>query len=169
MNKLRRCWNFFFGFNGRISRLHFAIFLPFLVITFMAINFLFFIFSKAITPLSIQRSSTSEIILVIAILIIAVVFYLLLKYSHIARRVHDYNKDFWGSKLSSTIVVFEVIATIVSLNGKSEFALLSVYLMGIIGLICLISLAFIKGTEGENNFGPKPVPFWKKNNSTQQQ
>ena len=168
MNKLTFCWNFVFGFKGRVSRLHFAMFLPFLIIAFIAMNFLFFIFSKAITPLSIQRSSTSEIILVIAILIAATVFYLLLKYSHIARRVHDYNKDVWGSGLSSTIIVCDVIGIIVSLNGKSEFALLSVYLMGIIGLICLISLAFIKGTEGENNFGPKPIPFWKKSNSTQQ-
>ncbi|WP_373099024.1 MULTISPECIES: DUF805 domain-containing protein [Pasteurellaceae] len=176
MNKLKAIWNFLFGFKGRIGRLHFAIFLPFLVISFMIFNMLAFVSSKVLALSSIKQTNTYEIIQAIAILLISFVFYILLKYSHIVRRVHDYNKSIGSSVLGSTIIICEILVTFLSLlssfiltSHSLEDIYIAITLLGFIGLICLISLIFIKGTKGENQFGKEPIPFWKKQNSASQQ
>ncbi|TGZ98602.1 DUF805 domain-containing protein [Rodentibacter pneumotropicus] len=164
MNKLKKTWNFLFGFKGRIGRLHFAIFLPFFIISLFVFNTLAYVFLKGLnSPSTIKNSSVYEIIFFAAIVLVLVVLVTIFKYSHIVRRIHDYDKSFGNSGLGIIIALVEIIGTFISLSGKGEYT----FFLGFISIICLISLVFIKGTKGANQFGAKPIPFWKKRNITQ--
>ncbi|OOF49903.1 hypothetical protein BKK52_02570 [Rodentibacter trehalosifermentans] len=162
MSKLKKIWNFLFGFKGRIGRLHFAIFLPFLLIVSMVC------FTLILTCLDIIRAPLVEVIykiIAIGIMLILFFFQIIFKYSHIARRIHDYDKCLGNSGLGITIILIEIIAILLSFVGMGEY----IRLLAIIGIICFIALALIKGTKGENQFGSEPIPFWKKHNITQKQ
>ncbi|MBF0750735.1 MULTISPECIES: DUF805 domain-containing protein [unclassified Pasteurella] len=165
MNKLKKTWNFLFGFKGRIGRLHFAIFLLFFIISLFVFNTLAYVFLQGLnSPSTIKNFSVYEIIFFAAIVLVLVVLVTIFKYSHIVRRIHDYDKSFGNSGLGITIALLEIIVVFLSF-ARSEYTLL----LGFISLICLTSLVFIKGTKGENQFGAEPIPFWKKHNITQKQ
>ena len=165
MNKLKKIWNFLFGFKGRIGRLHFAIFLPFFLISIFIFNVLAYPFVRAFSSPSIVRnSSIYELILGAAILLILMALVTVFKYSHIARRTHDYGKSLGNSGIGTIIILLEIIGTLLVFSGKGEFVMLLLVLLSIIAPIFLIALVFIKGTEGPNQFGEEPIPFWKKRN-----
>ncbi|OOF52646.1 DUF805 domain-containing protein [Rodentibacter trehalosifermentans] len=158
MNKLKKTCNFLFGFSGRIGRLHFAISLLFLIISVVVFNILPQVFLMMLGYASIiQNSSAYEIIFVAVTVLVLTVLSIIFKYSHIARRIHDYDKSFGNSGLGITIALLDIIVMFLSFS-RSEYTLL----LGFVSIICLVSLVFIKGTKGENQFGAEPISFWKK-------
>ena len=165
MNILKRIWNFFFGFSGRIGRLHFAISWLFIfVIGLFITGFTNFAILPAMR--GVKRGDYSVILIILSLLII----HSCLKYSHIARRTHDFGKYFWDSNLASTIALCEIIYIVLSIFARNtDVGYILMFISAIIGGICFISLIFVKGTQGKNHFGEEPIPFWKKQSVTQQQ
>lgn len=145
--------NFIFGFNGRTSRTYFALLLP----LFIALQLLMVVLSVMISQ-SFQNSNLTELFVILLIFPI----YFWLKYAYVTKRVHDFNKKISDSKLAYVMLMVD-IALAIAVILFQNFGLALPCL--IISLICLISLAFKKGDEGENNFGKPQVPFWKKTNS----
>ncbi|MCK3654599.1 hypothetical protein A4G19_02080 [Pasteurellaceae bacterium Macca] len=121
--------------------------------------------------------------LMIVTLVLSWIFIITFRYSHLIRRVHDFNYKITNSALFYTILLSDLVYLFIGIpelysfsdsitpiyNGTSLIGVKTAssqpylfFLCGFISSICLIRLAFIKGTDGENDFGAKPVPFWKK-------
>lgn len=196
-----------FSFTGRVGRVHFAIYLLFFFLGC-------FIFNAAIISISglmfgsvtLFQIIKSEPILFI-FLLLSLIIYLIIKYSHIIRRIQDLNKSKNESKIYKTLILIDVISFILIsvhfyIQPKINYELISKYLQLLqsnrelsnqiysissneinkslslmdnlaivnicymiilfISIICILVLSSLKGTDGENKFGPKPAPFWKK-------
>ncbi|MCK3654597.1 hypothetical protein A4G19_02070 [Pasteurellaceae bacterium Macca] len=163
MNKIKGVLAFFLGFKGRIGRLHYAIFLPFLFALMILSGSLWFMVGVSIAKVKYIGGYEFELLFVILGAILGSILTIMFKYSHLTRRVHDFNYKVTNSILFNTILIIEIIATVLPLLGVNmkDGAFMLFILGGIIALICLISLAFIKGTDGENNFGVRSIPFWE--------
>lgn len=168
MNTIKNIFRFFFGFKGRIGRLHYSVFL----LSFTAMYF-FFPFSltrpirmssyNLIHSLSSPVVYTPDIIssaIAFSLILIITTIFLLIKYSHITRRIHDYNKKVSNSSLYSIILLLDIISLPIMLIISPIYIIVFS-----ISIICMISLAFIKGDDEENNFGKPQILFWKKTNS----
>ncbi|MGR6981382.1 DUF805 domain-containing protein [Testudinibacter sp. P27/CKL/0425] len=90
--------------------------------------------------------------------VISMIIYLPILYSHLVRRAHDLDLKWNESSILVSIGVLQFINLIVII--KSPY---SSPIVGVIMLALMIFLAFPKGTEGENQFGNAPIPFWKRN------
>lgn len=153
MNLIKRFFGFFFGFNGRIGRLHFAIFLPFLLVIY--------VFIVGFLSILAPSYNASDRLAFIGIVLAIVAIFYVLKYSHLTRRVHDLNKKAMDSSLFTAIFWVDIISTIFTLMNSHILRLLSLPL-ALISILCIIILAFKKGDQEENNFGKPQIPFWKK-------
>lgn len=153
MDIIKNIFSFFFGFKGRISRLHYAVFLPLFLILSVIGN----TFSLTISKMTKQEFDFQFLIWATYIGVFALI--MLFKYSHITRRTHDFNKSFWDGGIALTIITLEIVMVIMSFKGAD---LGIYYICGAVSLVFLIILGLVKGTDGENDYGKKPVPFWKK-------
>lgn len=122
-----------FSFTGRVGRVHFAIYLLFFFLGC-------FIFNAAIISISGLMSGSvtlfqiikSEPILFI-FLLLNLIIYLIIKYSHIIRRIQDLNKSKNESKIYKTILLIDVISFILIsvhfyIQPKINYELISKYL-----------------------------------------
>lgn len=170
MNTIKKIFSFFLGFKGRIGRLHYFIFLIlYTLISLFVINFSITILKHTI-PNILQRSNAIEILFTLLIIISIQILIFRIKYSHIIRRIHDYNKQdsesslFLAICLSDFIFVFIYIIETFSYYSMKELYYLATLVLSLISIISMFILVFIKGDQGNNKFGPKPILFWKKDN-----
>ncbi|QHB17367.1 DUF805 domain-containing protein [Mannheimia pernigra] len=161
MNSLKNFFGFFFGFKGRIGRLHYALFL-----LVLAVNYLFA--SMILELMNIGRvlynnpttRYTEYLVYLSAIFALLIV----LKYSLIIRRIHDFNEKATGNKLFQAILWTDILS-LFNLSITYEMKHFVNLAMTVISISCLIILAFKKGDIKENDFGKPQIPFWKKTNS----
>lgn len=170
MNTLKTIWDFLFGFEGRIGRVHF--------ITFLVISS---IISYSLTSINVSLPISEAIKQVSIMSIPEKIWYSLLEglsywmfFSHLARRVHDFGKSLTQVKFILFAFITQWLLTLVNRfylmpllryeTPEGQEALLG--LLGLIpmvmmffALICLLVVAFKKGTQGENSFGPEPILF----------
>lgn len=162
MNSIKSFFSFFFGFKERIGRLHYAIFLPvFAVIYLFIAGFLALIGPKLNYHITNGTFGSEEDFLGLAIIFAVVALVFVFKYSHIVRRIHDLNKNAKDTNLFQTVLWIDILSPF-TLLINSDIKLLINLAMTVISISCLITLAFKKGNEGENDFGKPQVPFWKK-------
>lgn len=163
MNSLKNFFGFFFGFKGRVGRLHYAVFLPIFAVIYLFIaGFLALIGPKLNYHITNGTFGSAEDFLGLAIIFAVVALVLVFKYSHIVRRIHDLNKKATNTNLFQTILWIDILSPF-TLLITSDIKLLVNLVMTVLSISCLITLAFKKGNEGENDFGKPQVPFWKKN------
>lgn len=201
-----------FGFEGRVGRESFSVFLLFFFAGCIVFNSAILMLSGMIGQLTILDIIQQEPIFYTTLLI-SLVIYLIIKYSYLNRRVHDFNKRATESKLYNFIILLDIACLLLviyylDMQSKINYELIDHYyslmlsktqsnmkqaeylfmssnelrdsisllsnsgtvsIIYIIGLIfsscCVISLSFIKGNDGENNFCKPQIPFWKKTNS----
>lgn len=147
MKVIRNIFSFFFGFRGRIGRLHYFIFL----ILYMPISLIFIGLPNPISNIPLSLILLSLLLLL-----------LITRYSHTIRRVHDYNKNAFDSGLFMATFFSDFIALYNTIMKGGELGYLITLILLAISVISMIILIFIKGDQEENKFGPKPVSFWKK-------
>ncbi|QLD33561.1 DUF805 domain-containing protein [Mannheimia varigena] len=165
MNSIKSIFGFFFGFKGRIVRLHYGLFLPiFAVIYLFIVGFLALIVPKINYHIMQGTFGLAEDFLFLAVIFAVVALILVFKYSHIVRRIHDLNKKATDTNLFNTVLWIDILSPF-TLLITSDIKLLVNLVMTVLSISCLITLAFKKGNEGENDFGKPQVPFWKKTNS----
>lgn len=165
MNSLRNFLGFFFGFNGRIGRLHYGLFLSVFTIIYLFITGFITLINQNISNRTMRGTfGSAEDFLFLAVTFAVVALILVFKYSHIVRRIHDLNKKATDTNLFQTILWIDILSPF-TLLITSDIKLLVNLVMTVLSISCLITLAFKKGNEGENDFGKPQVPFWKKTNS----
>ncbi|MEG9498832.1 DUF805 domain-containing protein [Mannheimia indoligenes] len=162
MNSIKSFFGFFFGFKGRIGRLHYGLFLPVFTIIYLFITGFLTLINQKISN-STMRSSAEDF-LGLAVIFAIVALVLVFKYSHIVRRIHDLNKKATDTNLFNTVLWIDILSPF-TLLITSDIKLLVNLVMTVLSISCLITLAFKKGNEGENDFGKPQIPFWKKTNS----
>ncbi|MBN6711383.1 DUF805 domain-containing protein [Haemophilus haemoglobinophilus] len=169
MKVLKQIWDFLFSFKGRICRTYYAMFLPVMLVIQLVITgfFLAIEFSiknlrkngyipRHILPdlLPLDLNLTTQIL----IILLVVILYLWIKYAYVTKRAHDFNK----SLLESKLIIIPLVLDIWLITDLFFFKHMPIVLLLICSTICLLSLAFIKSTEGDNNFGSPQIPFWKR-------
>lgn len=200
-----------FGFEGRIGRASFSVFLLFFFAGCIVFNSAILMLSGMIGQLTLLDIIQQEPIFY-TVLLISLLIYFIIKYSYLNRRVHDFNKRATESKLYNSIVLLDMASLLLiiyylDMQSKINYELIDHYyslmlsrtqsnmkqaeylfmssnelrdslslltnsgtvsIIYIIGLalssFCVVSLSFIKGNEGENDFGKPQLPFWKKTN-----
>lgn len=164
MNSLKNFFGFFFGFKGRIGRLHFAIFLLLMI----PLNFIIATIMPTVLDIIFHAIRTNQLgyaLLSILFGVGLITLWLGLKYSHLVRRANDYNVSGFKSGLVITIFILDLTSFyflfIQNWFTKELFSLT----LNISQLVCLSYMLFSKGSIGENDFGKPQVPFWKKTNS----
>ncbi|KMK51206.1 hypothetical protein RO21_07620 [[Actinobacillus] muris] len=164
MNTIKNIFRFFFGFKGRIGRLHYA--LSLLVLTVISLIMVGFptVISQNISYSIMRGTFASAEVVFLTVVFALVALLLILKYSHIVRRVHDLNKKATASNLFQTILWIDIIS-LFTLFITSDIKILVNLAMTVIHIGCIIALAVKKGNEGKNDFGKPQIPFWKKTNS----
>lgn len=201
-----------FGFEGRVGRASFSVFLLFFLAGCIVFNSVILMLSGMIGKLTLLDIIQEEPVFYITLLI-SLVIYLIIKYSYLNRRIHDFNKKPTESKLYNIIILLDIASLLLvvyylDMQSKINYELIEHYyslmlsktqsnmkqaeylfmssnelrdsisllsnsgtvsMIYIIGLLlsscCVFLLSFIKGNEGENDFGKPQVPFWKKTNS----
>ncbi|MEG9476134.1 DUF805 domain-containing protein [Mannheimia indoligenes] len=201
-----------FGFQGRVGRASFTLFLLFFFIGSIAFNLAILLLVGMRGEFALLDIIQEEPVFYTSLLI-ALVIYLIIKYSYLTRRVHDFNKKPTESKLYNTILLLDITSFLLiiyylNMQSKINYDLIEQYhslmfsriqsdmeqaeylfmssnelrdslslltnsggviiiYMLILGLsyCCVVSLSFLKGNDGENDFGKPQVPFWKKTNS----
>lgn len=149
MNTIKKIFNFILGFDGRVTRLHYFIFLLFFfVLDFIVVGIIGMIFNSGIRISTVSDTNIAIII-----------FLLWIKYSHIVRRFHDFNTPAGHSYLFLFIFLSDVIAFLL-IRGPVVIQAI-ILLLHIIAIGCMIALVFFKGTEGRNDFGEQPFSCWK--------
>ncbi|MDG6894830.1 DUF805 domain-containing protein [Volucribacter amazonae] len=148
---LKKVFWFLFGFKGRISRLHFTLFLPFLSILFLLLaSFFTFMIKK-----SHNINSFSDLMISLLLVLFIAGIYLLIKYSHIVRRIHDFDKKANESLLFIIIFLCDVISFFFPFLDQNGFVVILRPILAILSIICIISLCFIKGSKSTNSFDDK--------------
>lgn len=162
MNTIKNVFQFFFGFKGRIGRLHYALFLPIFTVSYLFVVGFLIVVSQNISY-SIMRGTfgSAKDLGSLTILFASAALFLILKYSHIVRRIHDLNKEATASDLFQTILCIDILS-LFTLLGTSDIIILVNLAITVIHIGCIIALAVKKGNEGENDFGNPQIPFWKK-------
>ncbi|MEE6076827.1 DUF805 domain-containing protein [Avibacterium paragallinarum] len=153
-----------FGFEGRINRLRYLISLPIIIIGQIALTILWIVIAdirllhaKNHSSINWELLQGSDIFF-LCLIVIAIVVFLIFKYSHISRRIHDFDKHIPDSRAGKVVMTFDITFIMVMFFPRLVGML---YLEILLELIILISLAFFKGSDGDNEFGPKPKPFGK--------
>lgn len=165
MNSIKSIFGFFFGFKGRIGRLHYGLFLPVFTIIYLFITGFITLINQNISNRTMRGTfGSTEDFLFLAVTFAVVALILVFKYSHIVRRIYDLNKKATDTNLFQTILWIDILSPF-TLLITSDIKLLVNLVMTVLSISCLITLAFKKGNEGENDFGKPQIPFWKKTNS----
>ncbi|MFZ7270965.1 DUF805 domain-containing protein [Avibacterium avium] len=152
-----------FGFEGRINRLRYLIALPIIIIGQIVLVALAWVIAMirlnhVRNPSSINWGIQGSEVFLLCLIVIAIVIFLIFKYSHISRRTQDFDKSILDSSLGFWVVCFDsgiIVAILIpGLIGAIIFS-------NILEIIILIRLAFLEGTDGDNKFGSKPKSFGK--------
>lgn len=139
MNTPKNFFSFFFGFKGKISQKHYTIFLiVFILFSIVWLPIISFIGEFALLATNI---GSADAIPLWFFAISALLLWIVLKFSHVVRRVHDLNMKATSSMLFQAILWVEVIYGILPFTGMSDLYIVN-YIPWI-GLICMIGLAFI--------------------------
>lgn len=171
MKTLKQIWNFLFSFKGRTCRTYYAMFLPVMFVIQFVITVFFLAIGFSVENLrkngSIPRYMFPDLLPLdlnlttqILIILLVIILCLWIKYAYVTKRAHDFNKSLLESKLISIPLLLDIWLIISLFFFNKMTTALPVPIL-ICSVICLLSLAFIKSTEGDNNFGSPQLPFWK--------
>ncbi|STO55604.1 Predicted membrane protein [Canicola haemoglobinophilus] len=166
MNTLKTIWNFFFGFKGRINQYYYLILILFTIplpyiIHVLSITWDYVFYNTWTVSISPSDWLLNIVITTIMLFmfLIAPIFWILFKYSLLVRRSHDFNGEAKSTPHIMLIAFTDILTILPLFIAKLPFNLhISAWL---ISSVLAISLAFIKGDEGDNNFGSPQLPFWK--------
>lgn len=172
MKVLKQIWDFLFSFKGRTCRTYYAMFLPVILVIQLVITGFFVAIGFSIENSrkngSIPGHMPPDLLLLdlnlttqILIILLVIILYLWIKYAYVTKRAHDFNKSLLESKLISIPLLLDIWLIISLFFFQNMATALPVPIL-ICSVICLLSLAFIKSTEGDNNFGSPQIPFWKR-------
>lgn len=151
-------FNNVFSFQGRLNRISFVSSSIILLISTIMLFFL----------LTIILWEKNQAISFICYVFVAFNFYRF-KLSLMVRRAQDFGRKGQDSYLVSVSVAADSIVFFISLivllfkGYHMDYLIYTIYIFAIIiSILCLISLAIIKGNDGENNFGKQQIQFFKK-------
>jgi uncharacterized membrane protein YhaH (DUF805 family) len=152
-----------FSFRGRVNRVRYWRFI-------LLIIFLELIIAAIVAALEQLRVNTSDNSIVIAIETIVLIalsgpFFLIAlvgNFAMTAKRLHDRNKSGWWQVVTYVVSVF--LVTVANLHDQQQIGSQVFLLAAIVGLLgylvtmwILVEVAFIRGTRGDNRFGPDPL------------
>lgn len=161
MNSIKNFFGFFFGFKGRIGRLHYTFFLLVLAVIYLFASMILELMNIGRVLYNNPTTRYTEYLVYLSAIFTLLI---VLKYSLIIRRIHDFNEKATGNKLFQAILWIDILS-LFSLLITSEIKYFINLAMTVVSISCLIMLAFTKGDIEENYFGKPQVPFWKKTNS----
>ena len=162
MNSLKQYFKFHFSFRGRLNRkAYILIILKELLLIFL------FAFALGVGIPALEHIEINKSIITLVIIILASAFFPVIisvsvsQLTCIVKRLHDLNlSGYWLLLVGSLSFVGNVILELIELSVISlpfviemVVALLSL----IIGLGSIICLLFIRGTKGDNKYGPDPL------------
>ena len=162
MNSLKQYFKFHFSFRGRLNRkAYILIILKELLLIFL------FAFALGVGIPALEHIEINKSIITLVIIILASAFFPVIisvsvsQLTCIVKRLHDLNlSGYWLLLVGSLSFVGNVILELIELSVISlpfviemVVALLSL----IIGLGSIIYLLFIRGTKGDNKYGPDPL------------
>lgn len=174
MGTIEKILKSIFGFKGRINRMRYLVALP-IIITGEIVKFsLAMIFISVVSDYYNGYNHIFMNSIMGYPLSVCIIIFFVFKYSHISRRIQDFNKSIsesWLGWLEVISDIFFAIGLIQVNNGlASPLGVLSIT-FGIgslfitfgagLGIIILIRLVFIKGNDEDNKYGSKPKPFGK--------
>jgi len=149
---LRVCFSKYADFSGRASRSEYWFFILFCILVRFGAN--------VINGIVIGRTGMGGLNIISAIAALALA---LPQLSAQVRRLHDTGRSgFWV--LGFVLYVFGAIVAFFSLfglrpnaGGTASLVLVALILIGAGYAIALVALTALKGTQGENRYGPDPL------------
>ena len=152
MNMIKNAFAFAFcfSFEGKIGRLHYTIFL--LIAYFWGIIWNTIIFPPILyVILVIMRAAfgvTGELVAFGLAMIVSPLVLLLLKFSHVIRRIHDLNLSAFDSYLFFCILGCEIIVGFLALVAKptEELSIITTSISWL-GFFFMVCLAFIPSSN----------------------
>lgn len=152
MNMIKNVFAFCFSFKGRIGRLHYAIFL--LVAYFWGIIWNTFIFPPLLylilVFMRVAFGVSGELIGFGIAAIMSPIILLILKFSHVIRRIHDLNLSAFDSYLFFCILGCEIIGgffMLVASYPYKEMPLIITTFTSWLGFFFMVCLAFIPSSN----------------------
>jgi len=149
---IRVCFSKYADFSGRASRSEYWFFILFCILVRFGANI--------INGIVIGRTGMGGLNIISAIAALALA---LPQLSAQVRRLHDTGRSgFWV--LGFVLYVFGAIVALFSLfglrpnaGGTASLVLVALILIGAGYAIALVALTALKGTQGENRYGPDPL------------
>ena len=149
---IRVCFSKYADFSGRASRSEYWFFILFCILVRFGAN--------VINGIVIGRTGMGGLNIISAIAALALA---LPQLSAQVRRLHDTGRSgFWV--LGFVLYVFGAIVAFFSLfglrpnaGGTASLVLVALILIGAGYAIALVALTALKGTQGENRYGPDPL------------
>lgn len=137
-----------FSFKGRVNRARYWL--------VVAINLT--LFAAAVVSVQLSDSSGSAIHWSVLVIIVSVVTFICLIYAGFAvttKRLHDRDKSAWW------LLVFYLVPAILRSAGAIEddtgTKLVLRLATSAIGIWAIVELGFLRGTTGQNRYGPDPL------------
>jgi uncharacterized membrane protein YhaH (DUF805 family) len=152
-----------FSFRGRVNRVRYWRFI-------LLIMFLELIIAVIVAALEQLRVSTpdnpivaaTETIVLIALGCPFFLTALVGNFAMTAKRLHDRNKSGWWQVVTYVASVF--LVTVTNLHDRQQIASQIFLLAAVVGLLgylvsmwIFVEVAFVRGTRGDNRFGPDPL------------
>ncbi|QLB42223.1 DUF805 domain-containing protein [Mannheimia pernigra] len=141
MNSLKNFFGFFFGFKGRIGRLHYALFLLVLAVSYLFASMILELMNIGRVLYNNPTTRYTEYLVYLSAIFALLI---VLKYSLIIRRIHDFNEKATGNKLFQAILWADILS-LFNLSITYEMKHFVNLAMTVISISCLIILAFKKG------------------------
>jgi uncharacterized membrane protein YhaH (DUF805 family) len=158
---------FFFRFRGRASRLQFWVALAIVVPALMALMLVFFVYALSI-PGAYENGGPTPLpkgplgISLTTIWLLAIAALLLHFLAAAVRRLHDLGKAWWWIFIFLIVpdMMFDygryLVDSSMGAVGRMPFITL-LYPAMALWLWGFVELGFLRGTAGENRFGPDPL------------
>ena len=141
------------NFRGRAVRLRYWV-TSLVALLMIVLAFLLTIWSTRFTPITPLNTSIFLTLAVLAFAIFVLMIWLFV--SVLVRRLHDRNwSGWWAIPVLLASLVPNLLDRVEDVRLEVELPLLTV--LAIISLWSLVELGFLRGTAGENRFGPDPL------------